>query len=197
MDYLRCPTRPDATDPQACRLVKGARYNYRAMELVFYSDIDPGRLDFRGYHPSCHFNSEGVYTGEDAHGVGLESNGPSGDWLDIAVRHYLAAALWASVDGEGNALDSEFDIDGVSEESYKQARLDMENMMVKAWDIVHHLQLEPESFGHDFWLTRNLHGSGFWDRGYGEQGKQLTSLAHSFPELHAFVSEGRTFVDFE
>jgi hypothetical protein len=34
-----------------------------------------------------------------------------------------------------------------------------------------------ESFGHDFWLTRNRHGAGFWDRGLGELGNQLSGRA--------------------
>lgn len=33
-------------------------------------------------------------------------------------------------------------------------------------------------FGHDFFLTRNRHGAGFWDRGYGAIGERLTELAH-------------------
>lgn len=33
----------------------------------------------------------------------------------------------------------------------------------------------PEQAGHDFWLTRNGHGAGFWDRGLGDTGKQLTN----------------------
>lgn len=34
--------------------------------------------------------------------------------------------------------------------------------------------------GVDFWLTRNHHGAGFWDRGLGEVGKRLTDAAHSY-----------------
>lgn len=28
--------------------------------------------------------------------------------------------------------------------------------------------------GHDFWLTRNRHGAGFWDRGFGKYGDLST-----------------------
>lgn len=34
--------------------------------------------------------------------------------------------------------------------------------------------------GHDFWLTRNGHGAGFWDRGLGELGSKLTVLAKTY-----------------
>lgn len=41
---------------------------------------------------------------------------------------------------------------------------------------------EPEIVGHDFWLTRNGHGSGFWDAGrpYKVFGPALTRIAKSF-----------------
>ena len=34
-----------------------------------------------------------------------------------------------------------------------------------------------EQAGHDFWLTRNGHGAGFWDRGLGALGETLTKWA--------------------
>jgi hypothetical protein len=34
--------------------------------------------------------------------------------------------------------------------------------------------------GHDFWLTRQGHGTGFWDRGLGDLGGRLTEDAKSF-----------------
>jgi hypothetical protein len=40
--------------------------------------------------------------------------------------------------------------------------------------------------GHDFWLTRNHHGTGFWDR-KREDGEELTDLAQQFPEVSGFV----------
>jgi hypothetical protein len=44
----------------------------------------------------------------------------------------------------------------------------------------------PEGMaGHDFWLTRNGHGAGFWDRTPLEKGKlgdELTKLCKAFGE---------------
>lgn len=37
-----------------------------------------------------------------------------------------------------------------------------------------------EYAGHDFWLTRNGHGAGFWDRGLGELGDRLTAAAKGY-----------------
>lgn len=43
--------------------------------------------------------------------------------------------------------------------------------------------------GHDFWLTRNDHGAGFWDRGR-KDGDALSKIAKSFGEV--YVSMGKT-----
>lgn len=41
----------------------------------------------------------------------------------------------------------------------------------------------PESWaGHDFWLTRGGHGTGFWDRGLGELGERLSEAARKYGE---------------
>ncbi len=45
----------------------------------------------------------------------------------------------------------------------------------------------PEQFGHDFILTRNGHGAGFWDRGLGDAGRRLTDAAKTFGEIHAYA----------
>lgn len=52
------------------------------------------------------------------------------------------------------------------------------------------------SFGHDFWLTRNGHGAGFWDRGYGELGDFLATWAKTFGEANLTVGDdGRVYHD--
>lgn len=44
--------------------------------------------------------------------------------------------------------------------------------------------------GHDFWLTRNHHGSGFWDRGYPESvSKNLTDAAHATGEAYIYTGD--------
>lgn len=40
-----------------------------------------------------------------------------------------------------------------------------------------------ERAGHDFWLTRNGHGAGFWDRGLGDLGDRLTEAAKVYGEV--------------
>ena len=44
-----------------------------------------------------------------------------------------------------------------------------------------------ECMGHDFALTRNGHGAGFWDRGYGDIGDTLTRVAHLYGTHNLYV----------
>lgn len=46
--------------------------------------------------------------------------------------------------------------------------------------------------GADFALTRNRHGAGFWDRGFGRLGDELTELAHPYGELVIVVDDEGT-----
>lgn len=54
--------------------------------------------------------------------------------------------------------------------------------------------LDAGQCGHDFALTRNHHGAGFWDRGYGDLGDRLTVAAQSFGESGAWYREDDGFV---
>lgn len=46
-----------------------------------------------------------------------------------------------------------------------------------------------ERHGHDFWLTRNGHGAGFWDRGYGRTGTLLTEAAKVWGSSDLYVGD--------
>lgn len=60
----------------------------------------------------------------------------------------------------------------------------------------HHLDLLKSTgasnfaqHGHDFALTRNGHGAGFWDRGYPDAiGQALTEAAQAYGEATLFLS---------
>lgn len=51
-------------------------------------------------------------------------------------------------------------------------------------------EIDDAQAGHDFWLTRNHHGAGFWDRGLGEIGKRLTESAHGFGGVNVYWENG-------
>ena len=44
--------------------------------------------------------------------------------------------------------------------------------------------------GHDFWLTRNRHGAGFWDGDLPEDiGEKLTSASKAFGEFNLYIGD--------
>lgn len=98
----------------------------------------------------------------------------------IILNHYLVAALWTA------ELDSRT-IDEVSLPSRDKASKDVDSFVEKAGSLLN--GMDEEQIGHDFWLTRNHHGVGFWDRGLGEIGVKLTKICHEFIEANVFDGE--------
>ena len=82
--------------------------------------------------------------------------------LDAFTRAYLECALWSSTDDDGEPLDAVYSIDDLAPETIQSAIEDCDafrqsaGAMLDAWT--------DEQAGHDYWLTRNGHGAGFWDR---------------------------------
>lgn len=49
--------------------------------------------------------------------------------------------------------------------------------------------------GHDFWLNRNGHGAGFWDRGLGELGDLLDAAARAVGSVEAYLGgDGKVYL---
>ena len=51
--------------------------------------------------------------------------------------------------------------------------------------------LGAELAGHDFWLTRNHHGSGFWDEDIGDVGRKLSETASSYGECNLYIGDDK------
>lgn len=58
-------------------------------------------------------------------------------------------------------------------------------------------KLSPEQIGHDFILTRNGHGAGFWDRGLGEIGDRLTEWAKTFGPIESLYIDTQNCIAWE
>ncbi|MCK5610445.1 hypothetical protein KAR91_51710 [Candidatus Pacearchaeota archaeon] len=84
------------------------------------------------------------------------------------VKHYKIAALWSSTDDSGNHLDKNFNLDNFAPETNATIRQDCEKFITDNETILSSIQNSPDHIAHDFWLTRNGHGAGFWDGDYAE-----------------------------
>ena len=111
--------------------------------------------------------------------------------IDEFTAAYLEAALWSSVNmdsEEEEPLDENYEIEDFSREALLEAQEETEDFRDMAGSLLD--EVDEEMAGHDFWLTRNHHGAGFWDRGYpGHVGDGLTELAHSFGDQHPLVGD--------
>ena len=48
---------------------------------------------------------------------------------------------------------------------------------------------DDERAGHDFWLTRNGHGAGFWCRDLGDDGDKLTAACKACGECYVHLGD--------
>lgn len=106
------------------------------------------------------------------------------------LHQYLATALWSSTDESDTPLDKNYSLTDFSYETIKQAEKDLDEFVKRAGELLDGLDLE--TVAHDFWLTRNRHGAGFWDGDYSESiGDALTDLAHNFKEQWLYVGDDK------
>lgn len=110
--------------------------------------------------------------------------------LDTFLNAYIGAALWSSGDigGDGqDFLDSKYSKEDLAPETLAKMRTDCDQFTLKAGDLLDNI--DDAQAGHDFWLTRNGYGAGFWDRGLGEVGEKLSELARSFGETNLYAGD--------
>lgn len=107
---------------------------------------------------------------------------------------YIECALWSSTDNAddsgGEPLDKNYDADDLAPECLAEFKRDCEGFQeANADDLA---SLDPEQSGHDFWLTRNGHGAGFWDRGLGELGERLSKASKVYGSVDLVIgSDGK------
>jgi len=105
------------------------------------------------------------------------------------IIQYLTTALWSSTDMDNNTpLDETFDLNDIDLNSIKRAIKDCLKFINDAEKYNLLDGLSYSTAGHDFWLTRNHHGAGFWDGDYIKKtGLYLTELSNEFKELDCIV----------
>jgi hypothetical protein len=89
----------------------------------------------------------------------------SGTEQDAMVQAYLATALWSTTDDHGTPLDDRFEVDAFADDAVASAKADVADFYTaNEADLVR--WTVPGDAGHEFWLNRNGHGAGFWDKVY-------------------------------
>jgi hypothetical protein len=118
--------------------------------------------------------------------------------LDDFTLAYIKCALWSSPDESGKAdcLDANYDIEDLAPETLAKIIEDCNAfreseqagfLLAEAYQCISY---DPSHAGHDFWLTRNGHGAGFWDRSeLGELGEQLSEKARAFKSVDLYTGD--------
>lgn len=126
--------------------------------------------------------------------------------LDTFTRAYIECALWSSsieeefcarhnaATGDDFAYDCSmqsfgFTIDDIAPSALTEIVADCAAFQESEAADLAELPSDSSQDGHDFWLTRNHHGAGFWDRGYGPVGDRLTSAANAYGESDLYVGD--------
>jgi len=108
--------------------------------------------------------------------------------MDNFLQHYIICALWSSTDDEGRPLDDNYSFEDIAPETLDAMRTDCELFKAKA-DGLYSIAEESRA-AHDFWLTRNGHGAGFWDGDWQEpEASQLTALSKEFGEVNLYIGD--------
>ena len=119
-------------------------------------------------------------------------------YVEDFVIAYMIAALWSSNDESdergGEPMDSNYSIDDIAPETKETMLKECQRFIEEDWDDLQEIPNggeynRAERAGHDFWLTRNHHGAGFWDRGLGAVGKRLTEAARKGKGRNLYVRD--------
>jgi len=103
--------------------------------------------------------------------------------LDTFTWSFLETALWATTGEDQEPLDSHLTIEGLSDNTLHQAISDCDKFRGFLGSSILN-ELDDKQAGHDFFLTRERHGTGFWDGDYPEPAATiLTALSHHFGDF--------------
>lgn len=116
--------------------------------------------------------------------------------MDIFTKGYINAALWSSSDDNNLPLDYNYNENDISPETMERMISDCKKfqdenkeLLQKEYYLVNGYNY-LEIAGHDFWLTRNRHGAGFFDGDWQRDvGEKLTAAAHEYGEIDLYIGD--------
>lgn len=122
------------------------------------------------------------------------------DQLDTFTRAYLECALWSSHDNAdesgGEPFDRNYDLSDLAPEALAMAADHCAQFQRDNTDDLAAVSEVSDTArnGHDFWLTRNRHGAGFWDRvssghDLAPAFKRLTDTAHAWGSCDPYLGD--------
>lgn len=122
--------------------------------------------------------------------------------LDLFERAFFGCALWSSNDHDAEGeppLDQDYSIEDIADETILKLKGDCDAFRQANRELLdavtEQFGADESQHGHDFWLTRNGHGAGFWDRGYLDAGDKLSEAARAYGEVNLYVQDGKIYCE--
>lgn len=128
--------------------------------------------------------------------------------LDEFTQQYIETALWSSMDESndngGEPMDANYGIDDIAEDTLAEMVAECADFQAS---FGAYIADDLGRAGHDFWLTRNGHGAGFWDGDwevpffgtpipeifgtprYRTVGDYLTAMSKPYGEYNLYVGD--------
>lgn len=107
----------------------------------------------------------------------------AGEGLDTFTRAYIMAIYFTETEGRSSEYK-------MTERMRKLVIRDCERFQEANRELLGPLSNEEiEHAGHDFWFTRNGHGSGFWDGGWMEpEASVFTNYSEEVGQFDVYIS---------
>jgi len=109
--------------------------------------------------------------------------------LSAFLAAYITCALWSSLDENDEPLDKHYNRDSLDPDALKRFTDDCTKFITDHVNLSNFTEENASQAGHDFWLTRNGHGTGFWDHDCWTDAEKdvFTRAAKSFKECDLYV----------
>lgn len=115
------------------------------------------------------------------------------DEIETVLEGAVACLLWTTPHADESGSDSlgyledTHDITDIDGQSLDSLREELRGFIALNHDNLS--GLTDSQIGHDFILTRNGHGAGFWDRGLGDRGDRLSDAAKVYGSIDAYIGD--------
>jgi hypothetical protein len=174
------------------------RYGYEASD-----DATSEREEFSSQPAAVDWLVRGLLSGwDEAFELNpMRENGQIASILDDEfLSQYFETALWSSRD-EGDPMDKNYGLEDFDYDTLVEMATEAEKWRYsqKVSDALKDLEGFTEGdVGHDFWLTRNGHGAGFWDGDWPEpEASILDRAATSVGEMQLYIGDDGLIYSFK
>jgi len=111
---------------------------------------------------------------------------------DKRLLDYINTALWSSIDHNEEPMDTNYSIGDFDPDTLKQLKIELFDFIDKYYSLVDSNDRNTglDHFVHNFWLTRNGHGTGFWSGGY-VNGEELAKTSEKYSEINLYLGDDK------